>query len=178
MNKDEYEKLVLYIIKPLSDKILNSKNNKLYKAVKLRKEFNDNFYKVLNEKILFTKKATIITSEIDRHKLCACLICALEEFSPYKIYKKGYCLDDLFFANELLSIYSAISFLECYNTSTKIVFPSTKYKTKSIDSYIKTLCSALYMSKNNRRLKYNILTFSNILFLLEEYSKTVITETQ
>lgn len=171
MNKEEYEKIVQNIINPLSNEIIYSKNNELYHLVKLTKNFDDRLLNEINKFITFIKSSVMITSEIDRHKTSACIAYAIIKYSPFSISKKGYNLENLFFANELLSIYTAISFLECCKFSTKITFPKTCYNANDIDPYVKTLCLSLYISKNNRKLKYNVLTFANILFLLEEYSK-------
>ena len=167
MNQNEYEKIVKNIIIPLSEELLSSKNNELYNAIKIKKEFDDKLLNKINKLIYYLKKNIVITDEIDRHKIAACLMCAIVDYSPFKIYKKGYNCEDLHFANEILAIYSAISLLECYTPELKIKFPSTIYETRDIDSYIRTLCTSLYICKNNKHFKYSLLNYANILFLLE-----------
>lgn len=170
MTEIDYNKIIQNIVMPLTNEILSSSNNKLYHVVKLKKEFNNQFLNEVNKMTSYIKNNIIITSEMDRHKISACLTYAIIKYSPFSISKKGYNLENLFYANELLGIYSAISLLECYNKDLKIVFPNTQYTSNDIDPYIKTLCTSLYVSKNNKQLKYNILSLANILFLLEEYS--------
>ncbi len=74
----------------------------------------------------------------------------------FSISKKGYNLENLFFANKLLGIYMAVSFLECCDSNTKIIFPKTCYTANDIDPYVKTLCIFLYISRNNRKFKTKI----------------------
>lgn len=175
MNENEYKEIIKNIVTPLSDEILSCKNNKLYHVVKLTKNFDEKLLIEINKFILHIKN-NIVISDMDRHKTSACLALAIIKYSPFSISKKGYNLENLFYANELLGIYSAISILECYDKSLKIVFPKTCYTANDIDPYVKTLCASLYDSKNNKNLKYNILSLSNILFLLEEYSKRLNTQ--
>lgn len=171
MEKSEYEKIKENIIEPLVDEILTSENNKLYNVVTLNKNFGDELFSKINQCILYVKKYFVITDELDRHKISACLLSAILMYSPFKIKKNGYNLENLIYANELLGIYAAISLLECYEPNLHIEFPSTIYKAKDIDPYVKTLCMALYMNKKNRQLKSNIMSYANILFLLEKLSK-------
>lgn len=176
INDEEYSKIVQNILIPLSDEIINSKNNRLYHLVKLTKEFDNRLLNEINKLINYIQKSIMVTSDIDRHKISSCIAFAIIKYSPFSISKKGYNLENLYFANEILGIYSAISFLECCNSNIKIIFPKTCYTTKDIDSYIKSLCITLYIGRNNKKLKYSILYLANILFLLEEYSKQNITQ--
>lgn len=171
MTEIEYNKITHNIVIPLANEIMSSQNNNLYHLIKLKKEFDNKLLIEINKMTSYIKNSIVITSEMDRHKICACLAYAIIKYSPFTISKKGYSLENLFFANELLGIYSAISLLECYNQNIKIIFPHTYYTANNIDPYIKTLCTSLYVSKNNKHLKYNILNLANILFLLESYSK-------
>lgn len=177
MNKPVYEGIVKNILLPLSNELLESENNKLYDAIKIKKKFDDKLLDKINELICFVKGNLVISHEIDRHKISACLMCAVEIYSPFSISKKGYNCEDLFFANELLAIYSAISLLECYNPELKIVFPNTQYRARDINPFVKTFCESLYISKNNKKLKYSILIFSENLFWLE-YSSLLKNNTQ
>lgn len=171
MNKSEYEEIKENIIKPLVNEILMSENNKLYKVVILDKDFGDDFFDKINHLIFYLKKSYVATDKLDRHKMSACLMSAILMYSPFKIKKKGYNLENLIYANELLSIYSAISLLECYTPGLKITFPNTNYEASDIDPYVKTLCTTLYMNKKNRQLKHNTMSYANILFLLEAQSR-------
>lgn len=171
MSKEEYEKIIKNIIIPLANEILSCKNNELYHVVRLKKEFDDKLLNEINKLISYIKDSIVITDEMDRHKVSACLAYAIIKYSPFLVSKHGYNLENIFYANELLGIFSAISLLECYNTNIKIIFPKTCFTASDIDPYVKSLCASLYVSKNNKNLKYNVLSLSNILFLLEEYSK-------
>lgn len=170
MDKREYEKIINNIVLPIAEEILESPNNKRYKTISLIKDFDYKFLNEINKLISFLKKSAVATEEIDRHKMAACLMCAIIKYAPFKIVKKGYGLEDLFYANELLGIYSAVSLLECSVPNLKITFPRTKYESRDIDPYIKTLCTSLYIGKNEKQLKYCILYLANILFLLESNS--------
>lgn len=173
MNELVYEKIVKNIILPLSNDILSSQNNRMYHAIKLRKEFNNKLFNIINKFIFYLKSNVVSTIEIDEHKISACLMCAIVDYRPFIIMKKGYYFENLFYANELLGIYSVFSLLECYNPDLKIELPKTIHiqnKCNDVDSYILSLCVSLYISKNNRQLKYSILNYSNILFLLESLS--------
>lgn len=170
MKKDDYDKIVSSIFIPLSQELLTSKNNKLYNSIKLEKEFSNKLFIEINKLISFTKNKFLITDVIDKHKIAACIMLAIEKYYPFSIKEKGYGCEDLFFSNELLGIYSSISFLENCTANLEIKFPITTYETKNINSYIKTLCVSLYSAKKNRKLKYSVLSFANIIFLLEYYS--------
>lgn len=167
MEQNDYIEIVKKIIMPLVDELLNSKNNKLYNGIKIKKEFDDALLKKINKLIHFLKRNIVLSSGIDRHKKAACVMCAIVDYSPFRILKKGYNCEELFFANELLAIYTAISLLECYNQGMKIRFPDTTYEKRVLDPYIRTLCTSLYIGKNNRKVKYTLLSYANILFLLE-----------
>lgn len=173
MTKNDYQKIVKNIIIPLTNEILSSENNKLYHVVKLKKEFDYKLLNEINKLIMYIRKNAVITHEIDRHKISACVAYALIRYSPLSVSKNGYNLENLFYANELLGVYSALSLLECYDSNLKIVFPNTYYTANDVDPYIKTLCESLYLGKNNKQLKYNVLYLANILFLLEEYTKAI-----
>ena len=170
MNHNDYEKIVQNIIKPLTSELLTTQNNQLYHAVNLTKEFDEKLFNKINKYISYIKNNIVITQEMDVHKMSACLMCAIVDYYPFTISKKGYNCEDLFFANELLGVYSAISLLECYNSNLKITFPETTYTTREVPSYVRTLCTSLFICKNNRQLKYSILNYANILFLLEHSS--------
>lgn len=171
INENDYIKVVENIILPLTNNILSSENNKLYHAIKLIKEFNNKLLVEINKLLFFVEKDIVITDKIDRHKIAACFAYAIQKYSPFLISKKYNNIEDIFYANELLGIYTAISILKCYTPTINIIFPKTMYKANNINPYIKTLCTALYIGKNNKQLKYSILYFANILFLLEEFSK-------
>ena len=170
MTKNEYEKIVNNIIIPISNEILTSKNNELYHVIKLRKEFDDRLLNEINKLILFIQNNIVITPTIDRHKTSACLMLAIIKYSPFQIMKSGYNLENLFYANELLGIYSAISLLECYTPDLKISFPKTIYTANDVDPYIKTLCTSIYISKRKKQLKYDVSNIAQILYLLEQFS--------
>lgn len=171
MTEIDYKKIIQNIVIPLANEMILSQNNKLYHVIKLKKEFDNKLLIEINKMTSYIKNSIVITSEMDRHKICACLAYAIIKYAPFSISKRGYNLENLFYANELLGVYSAISLLECYTQNVKIIFPPTYYTANDIDPYIKTLCTSLYVSKNSKHLKYNILSFANILFLLEVYSR-------
>lgn len=170
MKKSDYEKIINNIIIPLTNEILKSDNNKKYNLVKLSKNFDDKLLKIINNYICFIKKSIMITNQIDRHKISACVMCAIIKYNPFSISKKGYNIENLFFANELLGIYTAVSILECYNKDLIITFPHTIYESDVIDPYVKTLCTALYINRNNRNIKYSIMDYANVLFFIERFS--------
>lgn len=170
MKKSDYEKIVDNIITPLSDKILTSDNNNLYQLVKLTKKYDERLLKIINNYISFLNNNIVLTDQIDRHKISACVMCAIIKYCPFTIYKDGYNIENLFYANELLGIYTAVSLLECYNNDLTITFPNTKYSSNIINSYVKTLCTSLYINKNSRNIKYSIISYANILYFLEIFS--------
>ena len=168
MCREDYDKIVKEILNPLAEEILTSENNIYYEAVELTKKFDEKLFKIFNKYIIYFCKSAlydISESNLTRHKLAACLIGAIEFYSPFTISPKGNSCENLFFANELLAIYSGISFLECFDSNINISFPRISYTSRDINPYIKTLCQSLFNRK--KQIKNDISYLASILLLLE-----------
>lgn len=119
---------------------------------------------------------------IDRHKVAACLMCAIEKIQPvfipfsikFKLLKENKKLSrQLSYINEYLAFYSAISILDAFydddekqgkvdRNRKRIIIPNTF---NNDYGYVFDFCLDLYFGKQRNML--NILTYANILFLLE-----------
>lgn len=116
---------------------------------------------------------------LDRHKVCTCMILAICKMKPLQYSEGSYRNEDGYImkniSNENLAITVGLSLLANFINSASeekcewlkggFVFP----KTERDSTYEQLLCLMLnYDVKDNH---YSILAVSNILFLIEEYTK-------
>lgn len=176
-----YEDIWKNIILPIYDNICggnsnfslntNNKDKILKKYIKIRDQ---------------VKKKYMDDSDhnIDRHKIAAIMMAAIEEVYPIKISiryilqlkRDGKEIDKRFmYANETLAFFTALSILENFKDygidgniemqRKSIVLPNTYNESDyAFNTYID-----LFYSKRNKRI--NVLTFSNVFFLLERLAE-------
>lgn len=118
------------------------------------------------------------SSPMDRHKIAANILCSLLKAKLIKVNRLVPDLPiELLLANEYLSFYCALNIIELYKTDTiqkeySLILPETYIEGEGKTSYIENVCKALYYSK---RINLNdVFSFSNILFLLEKYTDTLL----
>jgi hypothetical protein len=119
---------------------------------------------------------------LDRHKISACLLYSIIKADPLEINKAGIINtqenETILLANEYLAFYAALRCMKSINekddnnsnndnVEEELILPiSMNHK-----SYAELVCIDLYYSKIQGT--FNILAYSNILFLLEQYSNVV-----
>ncbi len=116
---------------------------------------------------------------LDHHKIASCVAGAVLKCRPIE-FRDDDCRHKriVFMANEFLAVMSALvimRFFNAYEAKQDIDLKSELYKFPDVDiskdkpSYLVWLCIALseYKDEDN---KFNILLFSNLLFLIEQYS--------
>lgn len=109
---------------------------------------------------------------IDRHKIASCLLGAIVLVSPVTVKTTLPDIPErMIFANEGLGFYTAICVLESFcKGEIHIKIPEVDgNEEKKMPTYVRNICIDLFKLKIEH--KYNVLTYSNILFLLEELSK-------
>lgn len=180
MEKETYDRIWKNIILPIYDNISDGTLNMSLAEINKKKIFN-RYIKIRDR----MKKKYMEDSDmnIDRHKIASIMMTAIEEVYPIKISKKYIFqlwkekkeLNERYvYANETLAFFTALSIIESYkeygidgNIEMKrktIVLPETFNES----DYAMNTCIDLYFAKRNKSI--NILTFSNVFFLLEKMS--------
>ena len=178
MEKETYDRIWNNIIFPIYENICDNGNNISFNERTKNKIFRR--YKKIRDKV---KRKYMEDSEanIDRHKIASVMMVAIEEVYPIKISKKYIFkmwksrqeLDRRYiYANETLAFFTALSIIENYKdygidgkiemARNSIVLPETFNES----DYAMNTCIDLYYGKRSKNI--NILTFSNVFFLLEK----------
>lgn len=182
MKKDKFDELwneiVLKTIDDLSDK------NTIY----LKKNAKKRVYKQYQAKKTYVKNNYMLfgNTHLDRHKIAACMLYAIMKVYPVKIRMgaiwKKHKEDEKFsreyqLLNEYLSLYTAFSIIESFRVygidHSDEEYPTKGFTRKRItmpetsngQDYMYNTCLDLYFSKQKNMI--NVLTFSNVFFLLE-----------
>ncbi len=178
MEKETYDRIWENIIFPIYDNIRNGDNN-ISLNEKSRNKIFKSYIKIRdNIKKKYMENAD---SNIDRHKIASIMMVAIEEVYPIKVSKKYIFklwkskkeLDKRYvYANETLAFFTALSIIENYKdygidgkiemTRKSITLPETFNES----DYAMNTCIDLYFGKRSKNI--NILTFSNVFFLLEK----------
>ena len=121
-------------------------------------------------------------THLDRHKIAAGMLYAIVKVQPIRIKKvsiwrnfwcnKRYSYSFLML-NEYLGLYTAFSIVESFREYEQSIDKCATFQRSGIklpmtcngEDYIYNTCLDLYLSK--KKNKINILTFANVLFLLE-----------
>lgn len=115
---------------------------------------------------------------LDRHKVASCMLFAILKAKPFKV-KRNIRLDErLLLANEYLAFYVALNIIENYRMSVnkmkenkcQILFPETYQEKTGSTDFLTNICRNLYFLSVYNIDKYDVLAYSNILFLLEKYT--------
>ena len=178
MEKPTYDRIWNNIILQIYDNISNGDNNISFNKNSRNKIFKR--YIKIRDNI---KKKYMEDSDanIDRHKIASIMMVAIEEVYPIKVSKKYIFklwksrkeLDKRYiYANETLAFFTALSIIENYKdygidgkiemTRKSITLPETF----NDSDYAMNTCIDLYFGKRSKNI--NILTFSNVFFLLEK----------
>lgn len=178
MKKETFDSIWDYIVIPIFENI--SDNSNILSLKNKDKVFKK--YLSLKEEIkkLYMEKDCLT---IDRHKIAAAMMKAIVEVSPIKnswkyilkCWRMKKAIEYRYlYSNEYLGFFTALSILENFKSfgingnqnleRRSIKIPDTFNET----DYVKNTCMDLYFSKKNNQI--NILTFSNVFFLLEKYS--------
>ncbi|WP_432366521.1 hypothetical protein [Blautia luti] len=181
MEKETYDRIWNNIIVPIYTNISNNDFYMYFNKSRNKKKIFQK-YNIIRDEF---KKKYMDDSEvnIDRHKIASVMMAAIEEVYPIKISKKYVFqlwknkeeLDARYvYANETLAFFTALSIIENYKEygidgkielkRKTIVLPETFNES----DYAMNTCIDLYFSKRSKNI--NILTFSNVFFLLEKMS--------
>ena len=180
MEKETYDRIWDNIVMPIYDNISNNDPNMSFNK-KSKKRIFERYIKIRDK--VKKKYMEDSDSNIDRHKIASAMMAAIEDVYPIKISKKYIFqlwkdkkeLDERYvYANETLAFFTALSIIENYKEygidgkiemkRKTIVLPETFNES----DYAMNTCIDLYFSKRSKNI--NILTFSNVFFLLEKMS--------
>lgn len=180
MEKETYDRIWDNIVIPIYDNISNNDPNMSFNK-KSKKRIFERYIKIRDK--VKKKYMEDSDSNIDRHKIASAMMAAIEDVYPIKISKKYIFqlwkdkkeLDERYvYANETLAFFTALSIIENYKEygidgkiemkRKTIVLPETFNES----DYAMNTCIDLYFSKRSKNI--NILTFSNVFFLLEKMS--------
>lgn len=178
MEKETYEKIWKNIVVPIYKNISNGDNN-IFINEKSKNKIFKRYIKIRDN--IKKKYMEDSNSNIDRHKIASIMMVAIEEVYPIKVSKKYIFqlwrskkeLDMRYvYANEILAFFTALSIIENYKdygidgkiemTRNSITLPETFNES----DYAMNTCIDLYFGKRSKNI--NILTFSNVFFLLEK----------
>lgn len=178
MEKETYDRIWDNIVQPIYKNISSDAPN-MSLPEKSKKSIFRRYIKI-RDKI---KKKYMEDSDmnIDRHKIASIMMTAIEEVYPIKIHKKYILqlwkknkeLDQRYvYANETLAFFTALSIIESYKEYG--IDGKVEMKRKTIvlpetfngSDYAVNTCIDLYFAKRSKCI--NILTFSNVFFLLEK----------
>lgn len=178
MEKETYDRIWKNIVLPIYENISDGDKNISLENKNKNKIFR-RYIKIRNN--IKKKYMEDSDSNIDRHKIASVMMAAIEEVYPIKVSKKYIFklwkskkeLDRRYiYANETLAFFTALSIIENYKdygidgkkemTRNSIILPETFNES----DYAMNTCIDLYYGKRSKNI--NILTFSNVFFLLEK----------
>lgn len=181
MERETYDRIWEKIVEPVYENIsdgdpymtldLNRKERIYKKYIKIR----DKIKKKYMEDPL---------GNIDRHKIASIMMAAIVDIYPVRIscryifglWKDKKEIDQRYiYVNETLALFTALSIIESYKDygidgkvereRKSIVLPETFNES----DYVTNTCIDLYFSKRSNKM--NVLTFSNVFFLLERMAE-------
>ncbi len=182
-NNEKYDKIYETVILPQMNFMVHHNSEISFNE-------NDAFQKIWEEYEVFRDycKSNYMKPEIerlDRHKVCSCLMLAILKVAPLH-YSEKVEKSKLFVYNEQLAITTGFSLMRAFIVNGKdaernMKDPSTLKDEKEIfddgfifpetfhGEYRSNFAVELYFTRTEKR--YNILSLSNTLFLLEQYNR-------
>lgn len=182
MKKDKFDELWNCIVLPIFDDM------NVDGILILKKNAKEKVYRQYQKEKTFVKTNYMLTenTHLDRHKIASCVLYAIMRVYPVQIsmsaiwkkrkgkerFNREYQL-----LNEYLSLYTAFSIIESFRqyefSHQDEEYPAKGFirnrisvpETSNGQDYLYNTCLDLYFSK--QRNKINVLTFSNVFFLLE-----------
>ena len=182
MTREVFDELWKHIILSIFNDM--NKNNVLH----LKKDAKEKVYKQYQNKKTYIKDNYMLScnTHLDRHKIASCVLYAIMQVYPIEVnlsmIKKKHDSKEMFpkeyqLLNEYLALYTAFSIIESFRQygihHSEEEFPTKGFNRHKISipntsngqDYIYNTCLDLYFSKQKKNI--NVLTFSNVFFLLE-----------
>ncbi len=182
MKRDKFDELWNNIVLPIYDEMNE------YDILFLKRNAKQKIYREYQRKKSFVKENYMLcgNTHLDRHKIAACIVYAIVKVSPIKVslrikwekYRlKRYFSREYELLNEYLALYTAFSIIESFRlygeSHKEDEYPTKGFKRNQINlpktsngqDYLYNTCLDLYFSKQKNNI--NVLTFSNVFFLLE-----------
>lgn len=173
MKKETYEILWNDGIRAKAEQIVNENRGKVVFDLEAKERIFEEYCKLRDyTKVSFMRNQNGL---LDRHKVCACFILAIAKSKPMVYEDNDDSLGMKSIYNENLAMTVGISLL--YNFIVSADSDNEKWLKKGFcfpntvrdATYQELLCLMLYYDiKNNQ---YSILALSNILFMIEAYTK-------
>lgn len=182
MKKDKFDELWNNIVLPIYDDA--NVDGILY----LKRNAKKDVYKQYQKEKTYVKRNYMLSGDthLDRHKIASCMLYAIMKVYPvqlsmkaiWKMHKqKGKFSKEYELLNEYLALYTAFSIIESFRqygiSHNDEDYPAKGFVRNRINmpdtsngqDYLYNTCLDLYFSKQRRKI--NVLTFSNVFFLLE-----------
>lgn len=174
MEQCKFDEIHAKIMEPLLKELRDDEYNVRRKCLSVKRDYEKKIYKQYERlrKDLKSKDMCEESQYIDRHKIASCLLGAIVLVSPVTVKTTLQDIPErMIFANEGLGFYTAICVLESFcKEEIHILIPEVEESGQyDMPMYVRNICIDLFKLKIEH--KYNVLTYSNILFLLEELSK-------
>lgn len=180
MTRIKYGEIWEKAIKPDIEIIKKNKNLRLvYELNVLKEKIYESYEKIRT--IVHTYMADK-QGKIDRHKIASCFVFALKEVKPFEIIIESSDSKipvKIYLVNELLALKTGLSIIMSYimDNENKQIQESFshgfKFPVCRHDNYVNYLLQDLYYSFQVNKC-FDIFTFSNLLFMIEEYSKEIL----
>lgn len=182
MKADKFDELWENVVLPIY-KEMNKEG-----ILSLKRSARKRVYKEYQRKKTYIKQNYMKNenTHLDRHKIAACMLFAIMKVYPIRVKLSAvwekYCAKERFgkeyeLLNEYLSLYTAFSIIESFRgyeaSVTEEEYPAKGFlrnkislpETSNGQDYLYNTCLDLYFSKQKKCI--NVLTFSNVFFLLE-----------
>lgn len=185
MKREDYnsffEEVIVGIItdiEQLSEQLMGDKNVLKRKKEKKYKEQIYKFYQKKRDYIRSNYMTKEYYAALDRHKVASCMLFAILKAKPFQIDRTKKLDERLLLANEYLAFYAALNIIENYRisvngmneTDCQILLPETYQEKAGSTDYLSNICRNLYFLSIYNIEKYDVLAYSNILYMLEKYT--------
>jgi len=177
MNRVKYGEIWEVVINPTIDVILKNPNIQIvYNLNILKEKIYEEYEKT---KAIVHTYMSDVSGKIDRHKIASCFILAIRNIRPFEFSSKSVnekMSVKLYLVNEILALKTALSIVYSFVMSDEIKSVRDKFKNgfpfprSQHDDYFNYLIQDLYYSFQVNKC-FDLFTFSNLLFMIEEYTK-------
>lgn len=185
MKRDDYDSFFENVIREAINDIENMAEqlmgDKKVLGTKKNSKYKQKIYKFYQKKRDYVR-CNYMTKEyyaaLDRHKVASCMLYAILKVRPFNVNRNIKLDEKILLANEYLAFYVALNIIENYRmsvngmqeTNCQILIPETYQEKTGSTDYISNICRNLYFLSIYDIEKYDVLAYSNILFMLEKYT--------
>lgn len=180
MTRIKYGEIWTEVIEPAIKKIIKNKDIRLvYEMNFLKEKIYEDYEKIKSNVHTYMADPQ---GKIDRHKIAASFILVLRNVRPFELVIKS-AKDKLpvkfYLVNELLALQTGLSIVYSFimdnsDKKTREIFEhGFKFPICEHDNYFNYLLQELYYAFQVNKC-FDVFTYSNLLFMIEEYTKAVL----